>query len=115
MEMQQMMELLLKEFRATKEDFLAKLDVNEANRNADTEERKAEKKELLALMEANQAKADARHKEMMAEQKAWREEMAAMRAKKLKAWGEERRTTHEKIESHPEVMQSVLEHREVPV
>ena len=38
-----------------------------------------------------------------------------MRAKKLKAWAEERRITHEKIEPHPEAMQSVLEHREVPV
>ncbi|XP_033607654.1 uncharacterized protein LOC117282386 [Cryptotermes secundus] len=53
--------------------------------------------EMLARMEA---KAEARHKELMAD---W------------KAWGEESRTTHEKIEPHPEVMQSILEHREVPV
>ncbi|XP_023718367.1 SCAN domain-containing protein 3-like [Cryptotermes secundus] len=58
---------------------------------------------LLAMREdrkADEAKAEARHKELMAD---W------------KAWGEERRTTHEKIEPHPEAMQSVLEHREVPM
>jgi hypothetical protein len=77
---------------------------NKADRKADKEEmeayRKAEKNELLALMEANQAKTETRHKEMMAD---W------------KAWGEERRNTHEKIEPRSEAMQSILEHREVPV
>ena len=89
MEMQQLMELLL----AMRED-------RKADQEKALADREAEKEEMEANRKADQGKEDAQHRELMAD---W------------KAWGEEKRTTHEKIEPHPEAMQSVMEHRKVPV
>jgi hypothetical protein len=82
MEMQQMMEMLLKEIKAgqeqmekmeanrkaDKEDFMAKLD---ADRRAVKEENKADRrdlKELMKMMTANQAKTDAKVTELTEEE-----------------------------------------------
>jgi hypothetical protein len=73
MEMQQLMEFLLKELRADKEDFLAKMDANQAKAEAD---RKADKEVIRTSQEEAETLA-----RLDAETKARREEMAVMRNK----------------------------------
>jgi hypothetical protein len=108
MEMQQMMEMLLKEIRAgqeqteanrkkendemdarrkkDKEDFMAKLDANrrtdkeemEAKRKPDKEESKINQAKLLATMEADQEEWRVGQEKLEQRIKAWREEIRAV-------------------------------------
>jgi predicted ribosome quality control (RQC) complex YloA/Tae2 family protein len=96
MESQQRLELLLRKMKTDKEEFLAKLDVNQ--KKADI---------MLAKLDANQEKAAAVRKadkeEMEADIKAWREEMAAerraiqARTEAIKDMRENRGTSHKEM------------------
>jgi hypothetical protein len=114
-EMQQMMECLLKEIRASQKDFLSKM---EANRKKENDEMEADHKELLARLEDDrQAKRrfmkemmqmmDTSYKEIMAEIKPGRN-METIACQEMEAHPEE-----EKPASVD--MKSEAAEREVPV
>jgi hypothetical protein len=118
MEMQQMMEMLLKEIRANQVKAVPDREERKAERKTDKEEIRSNQAKLLATMEAAQEKAETRHKEFLARidarWNAWREIMNANHDETV-AYQEEEAHPEEEKPASVDMKPEAAEQREVPV